>query len=125
MAFELLPRDGPTWRTFTFHGAIQNDPVLEDLLDTVCTPEFRGRLDVNQVRDLLSGASPTNVPRYPAPDVAYVVYVYGHPEGIVVSGKNPQAMMAQYVTLLFRPEQGGWLVHHVGDPVPPDQIPPK
>jgi len=122
MAFELLPRDGPTWTALLLWGAIQQDPIPEPLLDRLCTPEFRGRLDVVDVRAVLAGTSVTNIPRYPAPDLAHVLFVLDQPEPIVVEAGHPTRMRAHHVSLVFRPEWGGWRVHAVGEPVQPEQV---
>lgn len=123
MGFELLPRDGPTWTALYFWWAVRQDPVVEPFLDRFCTPEYRAQVDVDEVRALLTGTSPTNIPRHPAPDLAYVLWIQNQTESIVVEPGHSTQMTAYVVSLVFRPEWGGWRVHGVGDPVDPEQVP--
>lgn len=120
--FALLPRNGPTWTALFFWYAVQEDPVVEPMLNQFCTPAFRKHLDVDEVRALLAGTSATNIPRHPAPDMAYVLFVLNQPESVVVEAGHPTEMRAHYVTLLHRPELGGWKVHAVGEPVLPEDV---
>lgn len=125
MSFELLPRDGPTWAALFFWHAVKSDPtdpVVEPLLDRYCTPEFRAQLDVDAVRELLTGTSVTNIPRYPGSGMAYVLFVLNQPESLIVEAGHPTPIKAYYVTLLYWPELSGWRVHGVGDPILPEQL---
>ena len=113
-----LPKDGPTWAALFFWWAVTQEPPVEALLDKFCAPELHATLRVDELRLLFAGRSPTDVPRFPGLDMAYVLFVDAPSEVTVYRTDTP--MLAIYVTLLYRNDR--WQVIAVGDPVPPEQV---
>ncbi|MEG3636393.1 toll/interleukin-1 receptor domain-containing protein [Micromonospora palythoicola] len=103
--------------------------VLEEnyeVLDSVITPESRGRWDLAALKERTkSGGLTTGVmkPRY---DVAYVRL----PSELGTDDEGPLKVVgglvpldARVISLVLRPELGGWKVHGFGFPMDPDDMP--
>lgn len=57
-----------------------------------------------------------------APDVVYASLLSGVVESFQVAS-DQMIMGAAVITLVWRPEHGGWLVHAMGDYCPPEDVP--
>ena len=100
------------------HGDYPQVAVLREMV----TPEslaFWG--DFSAVREGLFTMAPTTRAERPAPGVAYVKFTADH--GQVVAAPGPVVVMVETMTLQFRPERDRWLVHAIGTPWPPEELP--
>jgi hypothetical protein len=114
--------DNPYAVAFAFWHATLNENY--DDLELVITPESRGQWDLADIRARTedSGiATGVYKPRY---DVAYVKLIssVGDEEPIQVL-RNPLPAEARIISLVYRPELGGWRVHGLGHPVDPTDLP--
>jgi TIR domain len=114
--------DNPYAVAFAFWHAALNENY--DDLELVITPESRGQWDLADIRARTedSGiATGVYKPRY---DVAYVKLIssVGDEEQIQVL-RNPLPAEARIISLVYRPELGGWRVHGLGHPVDPTDLP--
>jgi hypothetical protein len=114
--------DNPYAVAFAFWHAALNENY--DDLELVITPESRGQWDLADIRARTedSGiATGVYKPRY---DVAYVKLIssVGDEEPIQVL-RNPLPAEARIISLVYRPELGGWRVHGLGHPVDPTDLP--
>ncbi|HEX6967607.1 MAG TPA: hypothetical protein VF174_02085 [Micromonosporaceae bacterium] len=57
-----------------------------------------------------------------APDVAYFKILRGVTQSYQVLDEQP-VLVAAVLTLVWRPERGQWLVHSIGEPLLPEQLP--
>jgi hypothetical protein len=114
--------DNPYAVAFAFwHAALNENCDLE----SVITPESRGQWDLADIRARTedSGiATGVYKPRY---DVAYVKLISGvdENEGPIQVLRNPLPTEARIISLVYRPELGGWRVHGLGHPVDPTDLP--
>jgi hypothetical protein len=118
-----MTADNPYAVAFAFWHAALSDNY--DDLEVVITPESRGNWDLADIRRRTehSGiATGVYKPRY---DVAYVKLVsnVGDEEGPVQVLRNPVPVEAMIISLVYRPEFGGWRVHGVGHPVDSADLP--
>lgn len=114
--------DNPYAVAFAFWHAALNEN--HDDLELVITPESRGQWDLTDIRARTedSGiATGVYKPRY---DVAYVKLIsnISEEEPIQVL-RNPLPAEARIISLVYRPELGGWRVHGLGHPVDPTDLP--
>jgi hypothetical protein len=115
--------DNPYAVAFAFWHAALNENY-EDL-EAVITPESRGQWDLADIRSRTedSGiATGVYKPRY---DVAYVKLIsnVGDKEEPIQALRNPLPVEARIISLVYRPELGGWRVHGFGLPVDPTNLP--
>ena len=115
--------DNPYAVAFAFWHAALNENY--DDLEAVITPESRGQWDLAEIRRRTeSSGIATGVykPRY---DVAYVKLVsnVGNEEEALQVLADPLPVEARVISLVYRPEFGGWRVHGVGHPVEPADLP--
>lgn len=114
--------DNPYAVAFTWWQAVLD--LDYGKLSQIVTPESQGRWDLAAFRERtrLSGLT-TGVVK-PVYDVAYVKLVNSVPQG-----EGPQKIVgsipvhAMVISLVLRPELGGWRVHGVGLPVEPEELP--
>jgi hypothetical protein len=114
--------DNPYAVAFAFWHAALNENY--DDLELVIAPESRGQWDLADIRSRTedSGiATGVYKPRY---DVAYVKLIsnISEEEPIQVL-RNPLPAEARIISLVYRPELGGWRVHGLGHPVDPTDLP--
>jgi hypothetical protein len=103
--------DNPYAVAFAFWHAALNENY--DDLELVITPESRGQWDLADIRARTedSGiATGVYKPRY---DVAYVKLLssVGDKEEPIQVLRNPLPAEARIISLVYRPELGGWRVH--------------
>jgi hypothetical protein len=115
--------DNPYAVAFAFWHAALNENCGD--LESVITPESRGQWDLADIRARTedSGiATGVYKPRY---DVAYVKLISGvdENEGPIQVLRNPLPTEARIISLVYRPELGGWRVHGLGHPVDPTDLP--
>lgn len=115
--------DNPYAVAFAWWSAVID--LDESALERVVTPESIGMWDVQQLADRTELNGLTTGVHKPVFDVAYVKLMDNAPQGDgphrVVGGWLP--MDAMVISLVFRPELGGWRVHAVGLPQDPDSLP--
>ncbi|MFD6613169.1 toll/interleukin-1 receptor domain-containing protein [Micromonospora chalcea] len=119
-----LTPDNPYAIAFAWWYAVLQEDY--EVLDSVITPESRGQWDLAQLKELTeSGGLATGVmkPRY---DVAYVRL----PSDLGTDDEGPLRVAgglvlleARVISLVLRPELGGWKVHGFGYPADPDDMP--
>ena len=108
--------DNPYAVAFAFwHAVLSENP---DDLEAVVTPESRGQWDLADLRmktEERGIATGVYKPRY---DVAYVKLVsnVGDEEKPIQVLRNPLPVKATIISLVYRPELGGWRVHGLGHP---------
>ncbi|MDS0137561.1 MULTISPECIES: hypothetical protein [unclassified Amycolatopsis] len=99
---------------------------LVDVLRAVVTPEslpawgdFRDAAEALEGCGMTSRVSPSDDPA-----VVYAKYVTDH-DGVTyqVQGGDMVLMVRAVATLVHRPEHGGWLIHGVGMPLQPEEVP--
>jgi hypothetical protein len=115
--------DNPYAVAFAFWHAALNENYGD--LESVITPESRGQWDLADIRARTedSGiATGVYKPRY---DVAYVKLISGvdENEGPIQVLRNPLPTEARIISLVYRPELGGWRVHGLGHPVDSTDLP--
>jgi hypothetical protein len=115
--------DNPYAVAFAFWHAALNENYGD--LESVITPESRGQWDLADIRARTedSGiATGVYKPRY---DVAYVKLISGvdENEGPIQVLRNPLPTEARIISLVYRPELGGWRVHGLGRPVDSTDLP--
>jgi hypothetical protein len=105
------------------NGTTQGWPVADVL--TLVTPESAGSWgDFSGVRDLLTDCGMTSRVQQAVgdPEVVYVRYV-ASPAYNMESLEEQLISVRAVATLVWRPEHDRWLVHQVGDYLPPDLVP--
>ena len=94
-------------------------------LDTVITPESRGQWNLSEIRRTTEDSGIATGVMKPCYDVAYVRIMSGVPSDadalMVAGGLVPKE--ARIVSLVLRPELGGWRVHNFGYPQDPEVMP--
>jgi hypothetical protein len=115
--------DNPYAVAFAFWHAALNENY--DDLERVITPESRGQWDLADIRTRTEGsgiATGVYKPRY---DVAYVKLIsnVGDEEEPIQALRNPLPAKARIISLVYRPELGGWRVYGVGHPVDSTDLP--
>ncbi|MBY3792523.1 toll/interleukin-1 receptor domain-containing protein [Rhodococcus fascians] len=96
-----------------------------EFLDHITTPETHGSWELDSLRERIDDCSLATGVFKPVYDVAYVRLVEGLP---VVDGTHQivdgaMQFNAKMITLVLRPELGGWRVHGFGQPIPPGDLP--
>jgi hypothetical protein len=116
--------DNPYAVAFALWSAILDKDYRD--LDRVITPESRGRWDLETLhRETESSGLATGVFK-PVFDVAYVRLVSGignETEDVLQVLADPIPVNARVISLVYRPELGGWRAHGLGRPVDPRQLP--
>jgi len=115
--------DNPWAVAFAFWSCALNDDYNQ--LNSVITPESEGQWYLADIRSRTEDSGITTGVIKPCYDVAYVRIAsdVGNQEQVttVVGGLVP--MEARVVTLVLRPECGGWRVHNFGYPQDPARLP--
>jgi hypothetical protein len=115
--------DNPYAVAFAFWHAVLTENY--DDLELVVTPESHGQWNLADIhaRTEDSGiATGVYKPRY---DVAYVKLIsnVGDKEEPLQVLRDPLPAEARIISLVYRPELGGWRVHGIGHPVDPTDLP--
>lgn len=123
--FETLAEDPPSRLVTVFHDLLHSEERPVELLSRLVTPEMRDDWgdfsDASQfIVDQSIAISAPALRHKGAEDVAYVKLV---PDDGVYLAEVPKDDVLAYVTLVWRPEKGGWLIHCIGQPVPPPALP--
>lgn len=119
------PPGGPWMTGIMFHYAVVDEGGAEvDKLRRLVTPESLAAWgNFSSTRALLMGTGWTTRADEPAPGVAYVKFTPSDMPTVRVDGDVAINVRA-VATLQYRPELGGWRVHHVGEPCLPEDLPP-
>lgn len=120
--------DNPFGVAVAFWYIVLNESY-EDL-DVVITPESKGRWPLRDLRQATEGGGITSAVMKPCYDVAYVRIVRdlndlgADPDAsaLVVSG-GLLPTDAKIISMVLRPELGGWRVHGFGYPMDPSDLP--
>ena len=118
-----LTRDNPFAVAFAFFSAALEDDYAS--LDMIVTPESKGRWDLSEVRRKTENGGITTGVMKPCYDVAYVRILTDVPSSssaLMVAG-GFVLKDARIVSLVLRPELGGWRVHGFGLPLDVDSVP--
>jgi hypothetical protein len=115
--------DNPWAVAFAFwHAALNNDYMR---LDNLITPESRGQWDLADIRQRTATSGIASGVFRPIYDVAHIrimTNVQNQDSALkLVGGSMPTG--ARIVSLVYRPELGGWRVHGFGAPLEPDELP--
>ncbi|WP_141677859.1 hypothetical protein [Microbacterium oleivorans] len=119
----------PFLPALAFMELIQQDPLDVEKFSDVVTPESlaawgdfsEAQAAVEAVQDWGMGSYPE--PAADAPDVAYVKILRNEPEARQETADRV-VYPALWLTLVWRPEYGMWLVHALGGrPSDPDDVP--
>jgi hypothetical protein len=121
-----MSRDNPVAVALAFWTAILNED-LADLQEWI-TPESRGNWDVRALRIRSEGLGLATGVHSPRHDVAYVKLI--ELQELEVAHEGPLHIVdgdieirAMIISLIRRPELGGWRVHGIGLPVEPQDLP--
>ena len=122
--FEALADEHPSKIVTVFNDLHQLDEIPVTSLEQFVTPEKREDWgDFSGGRqffmDQALAISTRALRPSDAPDVAYVKLV--HDSGQYLSEKPREALA--YVTLVWRPDLGGWRIHSIGLPAPSSMLP--
>jgi hypothetical protein len=121
-----MSRDNPAAVALAFWTAILHEDLTD--LQAWITPESRGNWDVRALRIRTEGLGLATGVHSPRHDVAYVKLV--ELQELEVAHEGPLhivdgdiAIRAMIISLVRRPELGGWRVHGIGLPVEPLDLP--
>lgn len=118
-----ISRDNPFAVAYMWWSGVLG--LDEEVVRSTVTPESDGRWDLQALRSRTATSGIATGVTKPVYDVAYIRLAEDMPEGAavwqLVGGQFPTEVMV--VTLVLRPELGGWRVHAVGLPVPPSDLP--
>ncbi|RCK61550.1 hypothetical protein [Microbacterium sorbitolivorans] len=122
--FEALPEDHPCRAVRQFSNSILAEEDATALAELV-TPEVLDDWgDFSSARryffDQAFSISTRSLRHREATDVAYVKLV---PDDGIYLSEKPRQDMIGWVTLVWRPELGGWKLHCIGQPAPPHLLP--
>lgn len=115
--------DNPWAVAFAFWHAVLNENY--ELLEKVTTPESQGQWDLADIhqRTETSGlASGVFKPCYDVAHVRLLTDIGDEQEPLQIVG-GPMLTEARIISLVYRPELGGWRVHGIGYPLDPDELP--
>jgi hypothetical protein len=117
-----LTPDNPFAVAMAFWHALLTENY-EDL-EFVITPESRGRWDLADIHHQTGNSGITTEVMKPCFDVAYVRLAsdIGDERPLKVAG-GLVPLEAKIISLVYRPELGGWRVHGIGYPLDPEQMP--
>ncbi|WP_078941063.1 toll/interleukin-1 receptor domain-containing protein [Streptomyces cellulosae] len=118
-----LTPDNPFAVALTFwYIALEND---YSKLDTVITPESRGQWNLSDVRSKTKNGGITTGVMKPCYDIAYVRIAseVESEEGTLMVAGGLVPIEARALSLVLRPEVGGWRVHNFGFPQDPNAMP--
>jgi TIR domain len=118
-----LTPDNPFAVAMAFWYAILTENY--DDLEIVITPESRGRWDLADLRRRTENSGITTGVMKPCYDVAYVRLAseVGDEEGPLKVAGGLVPLESRIISLVYRPELGGWRVHGIGYPLDPDEMP--
>jgi hypothetical protein len=123
-----LTKDNPYAVALAWWYAVLNDDY--DILQEVVTPESQGLWDLADLRQATESSGITTGVMKPCYDIAYVRM----PTDLGPDGEAPDVealkvagglvpLDARIISLVLRPELGGWRVHGFGYPAAPQDIP--
>lgn len=118
----------PLSTAMAFISALSREPLDVDQLASVVTPESLPAWgNFSSAAAGLSSIPEWAIASYPDPapnatDVAYVKILKNEPESRQQEG-DVVVVPAAWITLIWRPERGTWLVHAFGNPLPADGLP--
>lgn len=116
--------DNPYAVAFALWRAVLNESYRD--LDLVITPESRGKWDLRSLREATENSGLATGVVKPVYDVAYVKVISdigSETEGSLQLLGDPIPVDARIISLVYRPELGGWRAHHLGRPVDVRQLP--
>jgi hypothetical protein len=116
--------DNPYAIAFALWSAILNESYRD--LDLVITPESRGKWDLRSLREETENSGLATGVVKPVYDVAYMKLISdvgAETEGPLQLLGDPIPVDARVISLVYRPELGGWRAHHLGRPVDARQLP--
>jgi hypothetical protein len=121
-----MSRDNPAAVALAFWTAILHEDLAD--LEEWITPESHGNWDVRALRIRTEGLGLATGVQSPRHDVAYVKLV--ELQELEVAHEGPLHVVdgdieirAMIISLIRRPELGGWRVHGIGLPVDPQDLP--
>jgi hypothetical protein len=126
--FETLGLEHPVTAARAFLVALDDPARFASALSEMVTPESRrlwGDFSAGtKWLERLGSFGIGSVARYEdgAPDVRYIKIASGITEGRTVPNRS-EVDAAAFVTMVWRPEFGSWLVHAVGDVIRPEALP--
>lgn len=111
------------WERCEQHGV---KPVLDWLL-AASTPEswkaWNGFVEaIKAMKDIDNPAWPRTVQPSDDPDVVYF-NIHSAPEGSFIREPGDVSLAEAALTLVYRPDAGGWKVHSMGRMLPPERVP--
>lgn len=128
---KVLPPDDPENSVFIgimFCNALAERRKYQTALGNLVTPESKSAWgDFSAAADYLASiedhayGSFTNA-AHDAPDVQYFKILRNVQESYQVLDDQP-VIVAAVLTLVWRPEHGRWMVHSIGEPLLPEQLP--
>lgn len=115
--------DNPFAVAFAFWYIVMEDEY--PALNSVITPESRGRWNLEDLRQRTADGGITTGVIKPCYDVAYVRLMreVGQIPGAVVVAGGLMPSDTHIISLVLRPELGGWRVHGFGYPLDPGEMP--
>jgi hypothetical protein len=118
-----LTPDNPFAVAMAFWYAVLTENY--DDLEIVITPESRGRWDLADLHRRTESSGITTGVMKPCYDIAYVRLAseVGDEEGPLKVAGGLVPLESRIISLVYRPELGGWRVHGIGNPLDPDQMP--
>jgi len=117
----------PLLTAFTFLQGIDNRLSRDEMSATVTPESIDAWGDFSVIRDALAEIGDWGVGSYPEPaptasDVAYVKILANVPE-VYQQQETASVAIAAWITLVWRPEAGIWLVHAFGNALDPTDVP--
>lgn len=123
--WEALPEGHPARVVMAFNDAAWTDPVPGDLMASMVTPEvaadwgdFSGAAE-NFRQGLSIGLNLRHLDD--VRDVSYVKLIADIDTATVLEASEVPPLA--YVTLVWRPELGGWKIHRIGEPAVASELP--
>ena len=115
--------DNPWAVAFAFWSAALNDDY--NSLAGLVTPESEGMWDLADIRRRTEDGGISSGVYKPCYDVAHarIVSDIGEVKDILQVADGPMMLRARIISLVYRPELGGWRVHGFGQPLDPEQLP--
>jgi hypothetical protein len=118
-----LTPDNPFAVAMAFWRAVLTEDY--DYLEIVITPESRGRWDLADLHRRTENSGITTGVMKPCYDIAYVRLAsdVGDEGGPLKVAGGLVPLESRIISLVYRPELGGWRVHGLGYPLDPDEMP--
>lgn len=125
LRFQSLDEQHPAKVATAFVHLVLTEPMHSDIAAEFVTPEKLSDWgDFSTARsfflDQALAISTRSLRARNNLDVAYVKLV---PDNGTYFSDGPRQDFAAWVTLVWRPELGGWRIHAFGDPIPPELLP--